>query len=117
MNKYMKDRRLWLLLLAAAAGILLLTFGGDRILGGKRESTPEASPEAVESRLAELVGEIEGIGQVRVFTRFENGQLCGAAILCEGGDDPAVQKGVIELLTALYGLGSHRIYVGRLRGS
>ena len=35
----------------------------------------------------------------------------GVAIVCEGGDNPAVQKKVIDLVCALYGIPSSRVSV------
>ncbi len=37
----------------------------------------------------------------------------GVSVLCEGGDDPAVKKEMIEILSAFFGIGSNRIHVGK----
>lgn len=109
MKTFWKESRVWLLLLAAVIGVLLLWAGGRQT-----ESEPPANDEPA---LTELLRSVGGVGEATVFTRYEGDRLAGIAILCEGGGDPAVRQAVIELLTSLYGLGSHRIYVGSLPGA
>ena len=38
-------------------------------------------------------------------------KLRGIAVVCAGGDDPAVQGKIIGLLTSAYGISSNRVYV------
>lgn len=106
MKTLWKEYRVWLLLLAAVLGVLLLWTGSRQ---------PKSEPPANdEPSLAELLESVGGVGEAAVFTRYEGERLAGIAVLCEGGKDPAVRQAVIELLSSLYGLGSHRIYVGSL---
>lgn len=113
-----------LLLLCGAIGVLLLFFGGK---AGKKNSDVQTDEtkteeEATQKELETLLSGIAGVGQVKLYLSFqpegtaESGahRLHGIAVLCQGGEDPAVQKRVISLLTALYDLGAHRIYVGDL---
>ena len=37
--------------------------------------------------------------------------IAGVGIVCRGGDDPAVQRRLISLIGAAYGVGSNRIFI------
>ncbi len=43
----------------------------------------------------------------------ENPSVRGVAVVCEGGNDPAVQAALTSLLSAVLGIGVNRISVGR----
>ncbi len=43
----------------------------------------------------------------------ENPAVRGVAVVCEGGNDPAVRAALTSLLSAVLGIGSNRISVGR----
>ena len=109
-----------LLLLCGAIGALLLLLGGNfqesRADAGKENRDAGAVSEATKAELAELLSGVEGAGKTKIYLTVApgGGALQGVAVLCEGGEDPLVQKRVIGLLSALYNLGAHRIYVGGL---
>ena len=114
-----------LLLLCGAVGALLLLLGGEwggRSSGNDRSQVDIANKATIDE-LRELLAGVEGAGDnAKIYltvTEQPDGRqkLQGVAVLCEGGDDPAVQKRIIGLLTALYDIGAHRIYVGRLSGT
>lgn len=117
-----------LLLLCGAVGAVLLLLGGEqgwkpggKTDGGKAQDDPEAVSEAAKEELSNLLSSIEGVGKVKIHLTIASAppdskqKLQGIAVLCEGGGDPVIQKRIIGLLSALYGLGSHRIYVGELQ--
>ena len=47
-------------------------------------------------------------------TSSEMPRVRGVAVLCKGGDDPAVRAEIVQLVSAVLGIGTHRIYVGVL---
>ena len=84
-----------------------------------------------EDKLRALLNSVSGVSGARVIITFSDGvryeygeggysrssppvveekppRVGGVAIVCEGGDNPAVQKKVIDLVCALYGIPSFR---------
>ena len=37
--------------------------------------------------------------------------ICGVAVVCTGGGDPAVAKELVNLISSAYGVPSNKIYV------
>ena len=76
--------------------------------------TPKAN-ETSQSELTEMLGKINGIGKLQLMIstegKGEGYRITGVAIICEGGNDPRVQKDIIGIVGALWGVPSNRIYV------
>lgn len=129
----------WILLVLAAAGILLVAIGGTRTqaradkdtsVPASSDSSARAYREALEADLTAFVGRMEGVGEVRVLVTLREGEsytysggklvgsasprIEGVAVLCEGCGDDRVRREVTQALSALLGVGAHKIYVGRL---
>ena len=58
-----------------------------------------------------LIG--NGSAETAVLLGYENPVIEGIGIVCEGGDNPNVQKEIISLVSAAYHISSARIYVVR----
>lgn len=58
-----------------------------------------------------LIG--NGSAETAVLLGYENPVIEGIGIVCEGGDNPMVQKEIISLVSAAYHISSARIYVVR----
>ena len=58
-----------------------------------------------------LIG--NGSAETAVLLGYENPVIEGIGIVCEGGDNPSVQKEIISLVSAAYHISSARIYVVR----
>lgn len=56
-----------------------------------------------------LVG--NGSNESAVYLRLKTPEISGIGIVCTGGDDPAVRKEIINLLSAAFGIGTNKIYV------
>ena len=56
-----------------------------------------------------LVG--NGAAETAVLLGYENPEIEGIGIVCEGGDDPRIQKELISLVSATYHISSSRVYV------
>ncbi len=122
---------------ALAAGLLCLFFSRTE---GESTDADTAETESVdyraeaEDKLRALLNSVSGVSGARVMITFSDGvryeygeggysrssppvveekppQVGGVAIVCEGGDNPAVQKKVIDLVCALYGIPSSRVSV------
>lgn len=50
-------------------------------------------------------------GQGTVTLSQEAPEIKGVAVICKGGDDPTVQKQIIEMISALFHLSASRIFV------
>lgn len=90
---------------------------------GKREKTVETEL-STEERLAALCNSVKGVSDAEVmityettatatfFGRTDTGQnILGVAVVCNGGDDPAIQVVLHELIRSLFSLPSTKISV------
>ena len=121
---------------ALAAGLLclFLSRGEDGTQDTSVETAEVDYRAEAEDKLRALLNSVSGVSGARVIITFsdgvrhENGEggysrssppvveekpprVGGVAIVCEGGDNPAVQKKVIDLVCALYGIPSSRVSV------
>ena len=147
-KKLTKNSRLFLILVGALAGLLLLTFGGERSDSGvsaKEESARLAEYAAeTEEKIRELCLSVKGVSRVSVVVSFKRGfetvyarndnkgslavvgsgsgksavriaermpEIGGIGIVCKGGGDPGIQKRLLDLISAAYGVSSSRIYI------
>ena len=62
-----------------------------------------------------LIG--SGSSEEALMICYENPEIVGIGIVCEGGDDPAVCRSIVSLISATYGIGANKIYVTRGRGA
>ena len=112
-----RNKYVWLVLLL---GLVLLLWpqraepaAETAALGSGRGAELSASgiPLDTESeRLAQLLREIAGVGEVRCLLSAE-----GAVVVCAGGDDPAAQYLVTNAVSAYTGLGSDKISVMKMK--
>lgn len=90
---------------------------------GKRETTVETAL-STEERLAALCNSVKGVSDAEVMITYETtatetflgrtdtGQsILGVAVVCNGGDDPAIQVVLHELIRSLFSLPSTKISV------
>ena len=56
-----------------------------------------------------LVG--SGSSEGAVLICYENPEIGGIGIVCEGGDDPTVRHAVVALVSAAFDVGTNKIYV------
>ena len=122
------------LLLLAVAGVVLLLFGNG--LFSSRDGTgtttdPDAYRVALERELATLCAEVKGVGRISVMITLSEGEkttyaggkvasvkppaVLGAALVCDGGGDPAIKAELTNIATALLGVGANRVTVTERR--
>ena len=136
--KNMKGK--WSLLLLGIAGLLLLLLGGQGSGDGVTASADAEDYRTVlTAEVTSLVREVRGAGEVTVLLTLESGEsrvyaenstggtvtvggdgllvesrpprVVGVAVVCTGGDDPAVCGEIAALLSASLGVGAHRIKI------
>ncbi len=133
------EKGMKILFAAGAALILVLAFGG--LFGGNRSKTAEPAAGAaeelsacesrLEQRLAEILGEIEGVGNVRVMVTLDTSEqteygrnadmrlsvtapkVRGVIVVCDGGDSVTVREKVINAVSGVFGINTLRISVTR----
>ncbi len=128
------DKRIALALIAGAAAVLFLAFGGLNQGTKQAEASFCMEDQAVyeaelEKRLSDILSEIEGVGELRVMVtldtseRTEYGksektplsvkmpQVRGVIVVCGGGDSVVVQEKVTRAVSGVFGISSAHISV------
>lgn len=135
-------RQLAIIVLAALIGAALMLIGGLSQERGDAAAaeTPDwqAYLAELEQKACLLCGEVAGISEVTVAISLEQGveyvyadhtdgygsrqaallterppQISGIGVVCRGADDPAAVERLVSLLSAAFGVGSHRIYIAQ----
>ncbi len=100
--------KLGVILLFGAALILIGSLGTG---GGKKAES------GAEERVAEMCSLAEGVGRCEVMLSYgDGGEVVAALVLCEGADSPVVRARVVDMVSSLFGIGTHRIEVVKIRG-
>ena len=121
--------------LVAVFIIFITSFGGDKDekkLNTVSELDAKKYCEYLSSDLVDMIENIEGAGRAKVLLTLENSyeyvyldddetlskiiepKIRGVAVLCEGGDDPAVKEKVSLVLTTVLKLSISDISVSKL---
>ncbi len=103
--------------------------GGSAEADGTELSLTEYK-ERLESEIADLCSDVDGVGKCRVFITFERGaqssykgstlietkppKILGITVVCRGADSDAVRRDITDMLTSLFDIGSNRIAVLKL---
>ena len=126
-----KRNGIWKAAIVLVVGILLLSFGG----GSDKESVAEAGGleaygRALEERVSELCSSLDGVGAARVMITFSSGEqtiyegtravgtkppeVMAVTVLCEGAGSGAVVARLTEMLSSVFGIGTHRIKIMKI---
>lgn len=91
--------------------------------------SPEKYAAETESRLLGILGEIDGVGEAKIFLTMENSgenvylkntdtktvsiepKVRGVVIVCDGGDDPIVTARVLEAVTKSLDINSDKVCI------
>ena len=131
-----------LILLAAGLITVFLSsdIGGKKESVPEQTFDFEKYENALEKRLEEKINKIKGVSGTDVMVLLDRSysedyitdksgktvisdksalsagevapRVRGAAVICEGGDDPLLQREIINMLSALLDLSTNKIYVG-----
>ncbi len=131
------DKGVRVILIAGAVLILLIAFGG--VFSGSRSSAqPSVSVNDIgkcerelEQRLADILGGIEGVGNVRVMVTLDSSAqteygknadmlisvtapaVRGVIVVCDGGDSITVREKVVNAVSGVFGINTLHISVTR----
>lgn len=125
--KLFENRRMLILMVAAAVGVFLM------LIGGKTEVAPaeyssDVYAKKIESELLALCSSVAGVSDCSVAVSFLSGytyeyssrgdviavnnpKVCGVAIVCRGGEIPTIERELVKLVSAYLGLGASQISV------
>ena len=88
------------------------------LLGGRGGETIEIPSQTSEERVAEMCSLMDGVGECRVMMTYypdsDGERVYAVLVLCDGADSALVRERITSLFTSLYGIGSHRVEIGRL---
>lgn len=88
---------------------LILIFGTDKFIDKKNAENADK----IEDRLASMINDLEGVSESEVMLLMDDeGNVKGAAVICNGGALSCNQKNIIELITSLFGVGASDVFVG-----
>ena len=122
-------------------GVLLLLWPsgtGETKSAASPEAAAEETAAQQQKEMERILSRIEGAGELHLMLTLESGETAvygeagestlsrgqeklltheyprvrGVAVVCEGGNDPAVRQELTALLCAALGIGSHRVYIG-----
>ena len=116
---------------AVAVALILLSsvidFGA---IGSSKDA--ETYSQELKAQLLDIVSEIDGVGQVKVFLTMDNSgenvyltnsdtktksiepTVRGVVIVCDGGDDPVVADRVLGAVTRSLSISSDKVYITKL---
>ena len=145
-----KNKKIWIIILFAAVGIILLLVGGENTTQTEDKKSEQMLSEyskEVEEKIKELCSKVKGVSEVSVAVSFESGfeyvyareddgdlamigsgssksavkikekmpVISGIGIVCRGGGDPTVQKKLLDLISAAFGISSNKIYIAEAK--
>ena len=110
-NKHTKT----VLIVLFIAGVCLLGAGYLSEKGAWKKHNDTTTEATYKSELENMLRGIDGIGEMKFMIHTQGTgdefTITGVAIICQGGENPKVQKDIIGIIGALWGVPSNRIYV------
>jgi hypothetical protein len=98
------------LLLVLFVGLILILLPSRTSSGITARTASQSAATEEEERLEEVLGKINGVGEVSVLRSEE-----GVVVVCEGAASPQVRLDVINAVMSYSGLGSDRITVLKMK--
>ena len=92
----MNGKNKWILILLAGILLVVIAMPTGKIPGSEDEET----------KLETILGEMEGVGKVKVMTTEE-----GVVVIADGADNWTVVQNITDVVQALFNVDSHKIKV------
>ena len=125
------DRRTlkWALIIGGVAIALIFLSSVADLFPSDNSKVIERYAAQTESRLLDILSEIDGVGEAKIFLTIDNSgenvylknsdkktvsiepRVRGVVIVCEGGDDPIVASRVLEAVTKALSLNSDKVCI------
>ena len=129
-----KNKKVLCVALIAVLGIVLIfasSYGEKEDVRDKEEKTSlDEYKERLENEIASLCSAVDGVGKCKVIISFERGEqtvyrgssvievkppeIKGVIIACRGADNDTVRLQLIDMMTALFDIGSNRVAISKL---
>ena len=112
---YLKNRKgIALAAVVLVLAVILILFGSN--------DSGEAIDESLEHKVEELCTSLVGVGECPVMryyreqtSRYDDKKVESVVIVCEGADSVEVRRSLTEMLSALFGIGSNRVRIEKMR--
>ena len=113
-NKLLENKKnQWLILLLV--GILLVVIAIPTKSGTEEKGvvdSKEWSTSETEQRLENILGQMQGIGEVHVMITYrQENEVEGVVVVAEGGEQGVTVQKITEVVRALFNVDSHKIKV------
>lgn len=125
--KLLENKKMLFVVLASAIGVLFMVLGGSTQEKNK-EYSDEAYAQYIEAELLSLCSSVRGVSDCSAAVSFSCGytyeyssrgdvvtvnypKVCGVAIVCRGGEIPAIESELVKLVSAYLGIGASQISV------
>lgn len=124
---FKEKKKIALILILLSIGLLFVALSSvEQADTTDSEGLTEYKAE-LEERLEKLCSEVDGVGKCTVMVTFVRGEentykgnqltetrppeVLGVTVVCDGGDSSAVKARLVQMLSALFDIGSNRIAV------
>lgn len=118
---FFKSRPAYIKVILIAAVGLILIFVGTAAISGESEKIDTS----LEDRLEELCSSVSGVGKCRVMVNYATVEtrygreasdvVESVTVVCQGASKTGVKAELVSLLTSLFGIGSNRIYIAKMK--
>lgn len=130
LSRWLSDRRvLKAAVLIGAAAILMIGMTSVFDFKAKDAADSEAYAARTEKQLLEIISQISGVGEVKLFLTMDNSgenvylkntdtktvsiepKVRGVVVVCDGGDDPMVVSRVLDAVTKALNISSDKVCI------
>ena len=104
-------KNLKIIIVLLVLGILLMILGG--IISNKSTVSVgyDSTETMTENKIRAICEKVDGVSDVTVAVRMENGNIVGVGIVCRGGGNAEIQKKLLQLVSAATGVRTNKIYI------
>ena len=111
LKKIKEIKNFKLIVILLVVGIALVILGG--LIANKNSALVgyDSTETLTENKIRAICEKVDGVSDVTVAVRMENGNIVGVGIVCRGGGDAAIQKKLLQLVSAATGVRTNKIYI------
>lgn len=133
-NKLLASKRFLRLAVMIGVAAIVLIFISSHLdfTAFQKQPSSEEYAQELKTRLLDIVSEIDGVGDIKVFLTMDNSgenvyltntdkktksiepTVRGVVIVCSGGDDPIIVDRVMGAVTKSLSISSDKVYITKL---